>query len=192
MADLVLTIDNDLISDSEQRVLYNTVLTAGLKIPDITVMLPTVVSGGAGAAVDFDHDIEFQCNVDARMEIVQKDTGQLVHRLGPFDSVILRSTGSLDGEAAWIVSDLMLEIIATAEHATVADFDVTDPVALDATGDLSTADTYAAATIDTELDQELDAAIDQFETQAATAFALFETNSVHILHAMRTANIIET
>lgn len=185
MADLTLTVDNDLISDSEQRVIYATVLTTQPTTPHILVRLPTVVSGGAGAAVDFDHEIEFRNDVDAHVFIMESGTARLVYDLPPFRSVMLVSTGNLDGSPPWKLSDRSLVIIALAEHATIADFNVTDPVGLDASSDLSTGDTYAKSTIDTELDQELDAAIDQFETQAATAFALFETNSLHILHAMR-------
>lgn len=185
MADLTLTVDNDLIADTEQRVIYATVLTTQPSTPHILVRLPAVVSGGAGAAVDFDSLIEFRSDVDGEIWVYENSTGVLVVRVPRFSSLCLRSTGNLDGEPPWELTDKAKEILAVAEHATIADFNVVDPVSQLAAMALSTADTYAQATVDTEVNLRLDGVADDFETKMATAFALFEANSLHILHALR-------
>ncbi len=184
MATLALAVDKDSISDSEQVVTYDGALG------DISVQLPAVVSGGGGAAAPFDHEIEFQNNGDNRLEIQEDGTGVAVFRMEPFSSVVLRSTGDLSGNPPWVVSDLMLEILAVAEASHIVDLTMTDPTSADSAAAASTGDSFDGTAQEAAFDTALDTVADNFESEMATAFAQAEVTTASIHAALATANIV--
>ncbi len=184
MATLAITADLDTIADDETLVTYDGALG------NIKVQLPTVVSGGAGAAVDLAHAIEFQNNGDAELEIHENGaTGfRLVARMAGYEKLVLRSTAAV-GIPPWLPSDHLKEIIATAEDTHIVDLAVTDTTSPGVTLAASNGDTYAAATVEGTFDTQMDVAADGFETDAAAAFAEVEAVIALILDAMEDANI---
>ena len=193
--------NGELVEDSEVLVIWDGLKDGTLddaNVPQtVFCMLPDVVTGAAGDAVDFLSMIEFRATGPIGYEVHEYGTGRLVARIEPYSSLILRSfdVGGDTSKVEWKVSDTRKEIVADANQATIADLAVTD-------GN-TTGGAYAVATggentwgtgteNNTELKAELDAMADDRETLSAASFAEVETKVNAILAALAGGLVHET
>jgi hypothetical protein len=181
------------IEDSEVLVTYDgsAIAAAG---PAPYAMLPDVVTGAAGDAVDFLHMIEFQCTGARGLWLHEYNTGRRVAFVEPYSSLILRSfdVGGDTSIVEWKVSDTRKEIVADANQSHIANLAVTDGATAAAVTSVSTGDTYAAATLEAAFDTTIDAVADDYETNSAASFAEVETTVNAILAALAGGLVHET
>lgn len=182
MTTLAIAKDLDSIEDGETLVTYDGALG------NIGVMLPQVVTGGAGAAADNSVAFEFHNDGDATLRIYEYNTGVLVYHMARYSSIVLRSMADL-GRPRWHVSDNLKEIIATAEASHIADLAVTDPTSADSAAAVSSSDTYTAADVKTGFDAAMNTVVDNYESEFATAAAQVETTVNAVLAALTGASI---
>lgn len=185
--------NGELVEDSEILVTWDGLNDGTLddaNVPQtVFCMLPDVVTGAAGAAVDFLSAIEFVCSGPRPLHIHEYGTGRLVAICPAYGSLVLRSfdVGGNAEIVEWKLSDNRKEIVAVTPQTTIADLAVTD-------GN-TTGGAYAVATggentwgtgteNNTELKAELDAMADDRETLSAASFAEIETKVNAILATM--------
>jgi hypothetical protein len=185
--------NGELIEDSEVLVTYDgsAIAAAG---PAPYAMLPDVVTGAAGDAVDFLHMIEFQCTGARGLWLHEYNTGRRVAFVEPYSSLILRSfdVGGDTSIVEWKVSDTRKEIVADANQAHVDDLAVTDGTTAASTMGTAMGGTWNAATAASELDTEIDAVVADWETKTDTSFGEVETKVNAILAALAGGLVHET
>ena len=190
--------NGELVEDSEVLVIWDGLKDGTLddaNVPQtVYCMLPDVVSGAAGAAVDFLSMIEFRATGPIGYEIHEYGTGRLVAKVAPYSSLVLRSfnVGGDTSIVEWKISDNRKEIVADANQATIADLAVTDGTTAAQDTAVAMSDTWAAATVQTEFDTELDVVVADFETKTATSFGEVETTVNAILAALAGGLVHET
>lgn len=186
------------IEDSEVLVTFDGLLDGDLATDPtnarVYAMLPDVVTGAAGDAVDFLHAIELQATGPIGFEVHEYGTGRLVAYVEPYSSLIIRSfdVGGDTSIVEWKVSDTRKEIVADANQTHIEDLAVTDTDAAAAVTSLSTGDTWDDGTAEAAFDTTLDAVADDFETDVAAAFAEVETTVNAILAALAGGLVHET
>ena len=184
----------ELIEDSEVVVIFDGLLDGALgsassgiaTTPDNAVvfaMLPDVVTGAAGAAVDFLAAIEIRCTGARGLRLDEYNTGRQVAYCPPFSSLVLRSfdVGGDTSILEWKLSDNRKEIVADANQTHVADLTVTDGTTAASNTAVSMSDTWAAATVQTEWDTELDVVTADYDTKTATSFTEVQTTVASLL-----------
>lgn len=167
--------DNEVIEDSEILVIFDGLLDGTLTaVP--RAMLPDVVTGAAGAAVDFLAAIEIRCTGPIGLYLEEYNTGRRVAFCPPYSTIVLRSfdVGGDDSIIEWKLSDNRKEIKADAAQAAVAALSVTDGTTAVQDTAVAMSDTWVAATVQTEFDTELDATIADLETNTDASFAEVE------------------
>ena len=170
--------NNELIEDSEILVIYDGLLDGTLVDPVVQAMLPDVVTGAAGAAVDFLAAIEIRCTGAIGLYLTEFNTGKAVAYCPPFSTIVIRSfdVGGDTSIPEWKLSDNRKEIKADAAQAAIADLAVTDGTTAAQNTNLSTGDVWNNATAATEFDTVYDAVIADYETNTDASFAEVETN----------------
>jgi hypothetical protein len=186
------------IEDSEVLVTFDGLLDGALATDPsnarIYAMLPDVVTGAAGDAVDFLSMIELQATGPIGFEVHEYGTGRLVAYVEPYSSLIIRSfdVGGDTSIVEWKVSDTRKEIVADANQAHVADLAVTDGTTAASTMATAMGGTWAAATANSEFDTEIDAVTADYETKTDASFAEVETKVNAILAALAGGLVHET
>lgn len=177
--------NGELIEDSEILVTYDGTAIAAAWGPPYA-MLPDVVTAAAGAAVDFLHAIEISCTGARGLWLHEYNTGRRVAFCSPYSSIVLRSfdVGGNTSIVEWTLSDNRKEIIADSAQTHVADLAVTDGTTAACDTAVSMSDTWAAATVQTEWDTEVDNVTADYDTNTAASFAEVETTLNAILAAL--------
>ncbi len=174
--------NGELVEDSEVLVIWDGLKDGTLDdagVPQtVYCMLPDVVSGATGAAVDFLSAIEFKATGPIGYEVHEYGTGRLVAKVPPYGSIVLRSfdVGGDTSIVEWKLSDMRKEIIADAAQAAVAALSVTDGTTAASTMATAMAESWVAATANSEWDTEVDAVAADYETKTDTSFGEVETN----------------
>jgi hypothetical protein len=185
--------NGEVIEDSEVLVTYDgsAIAAAG---PAPYAMLPDVVTGAAGDAVDFLSMIEFRCTGARGLWLHEYNTGRRVAFVEPYSSLILRSydVGGDTSRVEWKVSDTRKEIVADANQTHVADLAVTDGTTTASTMSTAMSGTWAAATANSEWDTEVDAVAADYETNTDASFAEVETTVNAILALLAGGLVHET
>ena len=185
--------NGELVEDSEILVTWDGLLDGALASAGQTgvvyCMLPDVVSGATGAAVDFLHAVEFKSTGPRGFEIHEYHTGRKVAVCPAYGSIVLRSfdVGGNAERVEWKLSDNRKEIVAVTPQTTIADLAVTDGNTAGGAYAVATAgeNTWGTGTENnTELKAELDAMADDRETLSAASFAEVETKVNAILATM--------
>lgn len=171
-----LAASGEAITQTEQ------VVTSALNV-DVWVSLPDVVSGGAGAAVDYDWYVVVQANGAGRVE-VRDASGRRVAIVEPKSQLGFRSRASNIG-SEWEV----LENGNTSELATIADLAVTDLTPTASAASLPAA--YGdAATQNAAVDTAIGTVVTDVEGELATAFGEIEVKVNGAIAALVAAGIM--
>jgi hypothetical protein len=148
--------------------------------------LPSVVSGGAGAAVDYGHVVTVFANGEGPVEVVDA-LGNRVTIVKPFQQVGFRAraTGHASLRRQWEVLDP--QKVGT-ELVTIADLAVTDGTI--AASAVTMPATYVEATQESSLNTALDANSAASEALLATSFGEVEVKVNAIIAALGAMGII--
>ena len=192
--------NNELVEDSEVLVTWDGLLDGTLddagETGVVSCMLPDVVTGAAGGAVDFLSLILFECTGPRPLHIHEYGTGRLVAVCPPYGSINLRSfdVGGNTSIVEWKLTDNRKLIVAASAQTHVADLAVTDGNTTGSTYAVSTGggNTWGTGSEnETQVDAELDAMADDRETLSAASFAEVEATVNAILALLDGAGLIQ-
>jgi hypothetical protein len=143
--------------------------------------LPSVVSGGAGAAVDYGWYVSIFANGAGRIEVLDAN-GRQVAVVPAYRALSFRSRA---GDEPWEV----MENSSGTELATIADLAVTDLTPTASAASLPAA--YGdAATQNAAVDTQIGVVVTDVESELAIAFAQIEVKVNAVIAALQSAGII--